>query len=269
MNNMLKFISLLCLSVSQLLPAATTTVSITDFKFTPVTVTIDIGDTVKWVNNGDAPHTSTSNVVGLWDKTMFKGNTFSRAFTAAGSFGYHCSFHQNMKATVIVRTPEQTRANIGKSLFASILPIKLNLTGKNANLAYWGSYIANAQSGCADCHSCPTYKLGNNPYRGQPKQFNVATYLAGGVSFSGGGLTVVSRNITPDITGKPGGLTLAAFKNLMRTGRGPSTGGAIIPVMPWPIYGMMSDYDLNALYEYLRAIPHAKTPVSNCAQPGQ
>jgi L-ascorbate metabolism protein UlaG (beta-lactamase superfamily) len=64
-------------------------------------------------------------------------------------------------------------------------------------------------------------------------------------------------------------LTLAAFKNLLRTGHDPDVAGALLPVMPWPIFGMMSEQDLNAVYEYLRAIPPAATPNVRCAEPGQ
>jgi hypothetical protein len=28
--------------------------------------------------------------------------------------------------------------------------------------------------------------------------------------------------------------------------------------MPWPTFGKMSERDLRAIYEYLRAIPHAE-----------
>ncbi len=28
--------------------------------------------------------------------------------------------------------------------------------------------------------------------------------------------------------------------------------------MPWPVVGKMIDVDLHAVYEYLRAIPHAE-----------
>jgi hypothetical protein len=173
-----------------------------------------------------------------------------------------------MVATVVVRSPEETRIQTGRALLTNIVPIKLNLTGKNAQLAYLGSYIVNAQAGCANCHSCSTYKVGNNPYLGQTKQFNTASYLAGGVNVSGGGVTAVSANLTPDSTGKPAGLTLAAFKNLLRTGHDPDVPGAFLPVMPWPIFGMMSDHDLTAIYEYLSSVPAAVTPATHCANPG-
>jgi hypothetical protein len=174
-----------------------------------------------------------------------------------------------MTATIVVLNSDQTRINTGKSLLTSIVPIRLNLTGKNANLAYQGSYIVNAQAGCANCHSCPTYKAGNNPYKRQAKKFNTRSYLAGGVNVSAGGETAVSANLTPDSTGKPAGLSLTEFKNLLRTGHDPDVPGALLPVMPWPIFGMMSEQDLNAIYEYLRSIPRAATPTAHCAEPGQ
>lgn len=270
MNAISKFLLLLCFFYTTQLVAATATVSITDFQFTPTTVTINIGDTVKWTNNGGAPHTTTSTAAGeAWDKTLFSGNVFSRVFTKEGSYTYRCNFHPSMTAKVVVRSVEQTRINTGKILIPTVVPITLNLVGKNANLAYLGSYIVNAQAGCANCHSCPTYKLGNNPYLGQPKKFNPASYLAGGVNVSGGGVTAVSANLTPDATGKPAGLSLLAFKTLLRTGKDPDVPTTLLPVMPWPIYGAMSDHDLDAIYEYLRAIPKATTPVAHCAQPGQ
>ena len=49
----------------------------------------------------------------------------------------------------------------------------------------------------------------------------------------------------------------------MRTGRDlknrpphvPSAEVDLLQVMPWPVYRNMSDRDLRAIYEYLRAIP--------------
>ena len=31
--------------------------------------------------------------------------------------------------------------------------------------------------------------------------------------------------------------------------------GPLLQVMPWPVYGNMIDQDLNAIYEFLSAIP--------------
>src|SRR5512137_1923768 len=75
-----------------------------------------------------------------------------------------------------------------------IAPVPLNLEGKNRALVSLGSYIVNAQAGCNDCHTCPNYADGVDPYNGHPKMVNTAHYLAGGRPFG----PFRSRNITPD-----------------------------------------------------------------------
>ncbi len=133
-----------------------------------------------------------------------------------------------------------------------IAPVPLNLHNRDRNLVGLGSYIVNAQSGCNDCHTNPPYAAGGDPYLGQPKRFNADRYLAGGMAFG----PVISANITPDADGLPAGLTLAEFKTVLRTGHDPDDPGRILQVMPWPVFQSMTDNDIRALYEYLRAIPH-------------
>jgi hypothetical protein len=131
-----------------------------------------------------------------------------------------------------------------------IAPVELKLRGRNRALVGLGSYIVNAQGGCNDCHTNPSYAPGGDPFLGQPEQINVDGYLAGGTPF---GPTIVSANITPDENGLPHGLTWPEFKRVIRTGR--HDGGEILQVMPWPVFRKMTDRDLMAVYEYLRSIP--------------
>lgn len=145
----------------------------------------------------------------------------------------------------------------------AIAPTRLNLHGKDIRKVGLGSYIVNAQSACADCHSCPTYAAGHNPYLGQPKQFNNTNYLAGGTPFG----PFTSANITPDATGKPAGLTSEEFLHVIHTGQDPDGSGRLLQVMPWPTFQDMSDDHLRAVYEYLRAIPHATS--GSCSGAGQ
>ena len=145
---------------------------------------------------------------------------------------------------------ENSVKEIGKRL----APVPLNLKGKKKDLVYRGSYIVNAQGGCNDCHTNPSYAPGGDPYRGEPTKINAAHYLAGGAQFG----PFTSPNITPDSHGLPAGLTFQEFKQVMRTGHDPDEPGEILQVMPWPVYGNMIDSDLKAVYEYLRAIPHAE-----------
>lgn len=147
-----------------------------------------------------------------------------------------------------------------------IAPVPLDFHRKNRALVGLGSYIVNAQGGCNDCHTCPSYTPGHNPFNGVGDgQFNPTNYLAGGVPF---GPVLRSANLTPDpVSGKPENLTLAEFVSVMRTGHDPDVPGHILQVMPWPVYRHMVDRDLRAIYEYLRAIPHAEP--GHCTGAGQ
>jgi len=169
-----------------------------------------------------------------------------------------------------------------------IAPVPLNLEGKNRELVGLGSYIVNAQSDCNGCHSAgpqTEFLPGHNPYFGQPEKINTATYLGGGRNFgkvSGPpSPDIISRNLTPDKTGRPeGGHTFAEFLQIIRTGKDfdhlhpncsatattncfppvPPVDGDLLQVMPWPIYKNMTEHDLRAIYEYLSAIPCIEGP---------
>ena len=175
----------------------------------------------------------------------------------------------------------ETQAKILKGYQGA--PVPLNLTGRDATLVGLGSYIVNFQGECNGCHSAgpPTaYAMGGNPYLGQKPKVNPATYLGGMNDFgafpdpAGPFPHIVSRNLTPDKTGRAaGGLKLDEFITLIRTGvdldkahptcKGAPDGkcipapfsGELLQIMPWPAYGNMTDRDLQSIYEYLSAIP--------------
>jgi hypothetical protein len=137
-----------------------------------------------------------------------------------------------------------------------IAPVTLNLRGKNRALVGLGSYIVNAQGGCNDCHTHPSYVKGGDPFAGEPEVINADQYLTGGRQFG----PFTSRNLTPDQFGRPAGLTFEEFATILHTGaepdRPPGSGlPPLLQVMPWPVYGKMIDRDLRAIYEFLRAIP--------------
>jgi hypothetical protein len=153
-----------------------------------------------------------------------------------------------------------------------IAPVKLDLRGRNAALVGLGSYYVNAQGGCADCHNCPTYQPGHNPFsppfgENGDGRLNAAHYLSGGTPFGPPEATIRSANLTPDANGRPAGLTFQQFLNLMRTGTEPDEPDERIPVMPRPLYRHMTSRDLRAVYEFLTAIPHAE--LGSCTAPGQ
>ena len=144
-----------------------------------------------------------------------------------------------------------------------IAPVPLDFKTKDRDLVGLGSYIVNAQAACGDCHTCPTYAPGHNPFQGGDGKINATNYLAGGVPFG----PIVSANITPDSSGKPAGLDFDEYLELIRTGHDPDEPNHILQVMPWPIFRNMNDRDILAIYTYLSSIPHAEP--GNCTGPGQ
>jgi len=161
-----------------------------------------------------------------------------------------------------VRADEISQILRGYEIITEIFPkgTKLNFAGTDWALVGLGSYLVNS-TGCNDCHTHPNYAPNHNPYMGQPKQLNMAEYLAGGRQFG----PVTSANLTPDQNRRPAGLTLAGFLEVMHTGHDPADpAGDILQVMPWPLYQWKTDRDLTAMYEYLRVIP----PLKNNPNPG-
>jgi hypothetical protein len=148
----------------------------------------------------------------------------------------------------------------------AIAPVHLNLESKNRALVGLGSYLVNAVGACNACHTCPSFTPGHSPFAGGDGQINAGSYLAGGVPFG----PFVSRNITPDGSGKPAGLTFDEFLSLIRTGVDPEHVTPLLQVMPWPTFRNLEDRDLAAIYEYLSSIPHADTPpAGTCSGPDQ
>jgi LPXTG-motif cell wall-anchored protein len=83
--------------------AASASVTISDFKFTPDTVTVNEGDTVTWTNDGPTVHTATAEHGSFDTGVLEKGESGSATFTQAGTINYICSPHPYMKGKVVVQ----------------------------------------------------------------------------------------------------------------------------------------------------------------------
>ena len=83
-----------------------------------------------------------------------------------------------------------------------------------------------------------------------------------GVSFT--------ANLTPDPeTGVLRDFTEQQFIQTLRTGRHQGQGRQILPPMPWPLIGQMTDEDLKAVFAYLRQIPAIKNKVPDPIPPAK
>ena len=71
--------------------------------FNPTSITVAVNATVTWTNKDNVGHNVTSDSGWFASSTIDPGNTYSHQFTAAGTYQYRCTIHQNMNGTVIVR----------------------------------------------------------------------------------------------------------------------------------------------------------------------
>jgi plastocyanin len=76
--------------------------TISDFKFTPATVTIHTGDTITWTNDGPSEHTATASNGSFDTGILKKGQSGSHTFTQPGTYAYICTIHPFMHGTIVV-----------------------------------------------------------------------------------------------------------------------------------------------------------------------
>jgi plastocyanin len=82
--------------------AANGAVTIKDFEFVQTSVTVNVGDSVTWLNQGPTIHTATANDGSFDSGNLSKGKSYSHKFTKAGTFSYFCKPHPFMKARIVV-----------------------------------------------------------------------------------------------------------------------------------------------------------------------
>lgn len=78
-------------------------VTIDNFSFTPVTLSVAPGTTVTWVNKDDVPHTIVSTDDKFKSQALDTDEKFSFTFSNPGTYEYYCSVHPKMTAKVIVK----------------------------------------------------------------------------------------------------------------------------------------------------------------------
>lgn len=86
-------------------------VTIADFSFTPGAITVHVGDTIQWLNDGPSPHTATANNGSFNTGVLTKGHSASVTFHLPGTFAYHCSIHPFMHGTVVVLAGAKTSSS--------------------------------------------------------------------------------------------------------------------------------------------------------------
>ena len=95
-------LALLCLCAAAPVPAL---VTIDNFSFSPVSLSVPAGTTVHWINSDDIPHTVTSAETPrrFGSLPLDTGDGFDYRFERPGTYAYFCSLHAHMQGVVIVR----------------------------------------------------------------------------------------------------------------------------------------------------------------------
>jgi plastocyanin len=78
-------------------------VAIHDFAYGPPTMTVPVGSTVTWTNRDEEVHTVTAAGGAFGSAGLDRNETFSRTFTARGTYDYFCALHPQMKGRIVVR----------------------------------------------------------------------------------------------------------------------------------------------------------------------
>ncbi len=100
-----RILVILCLAAPLIAHAQTThIVTVGDNFFSPSQLTINVGDTVRWMNAaGGNVHNVTSNS-GAWAASQTASSfTFEVTFNQAGTFNYTCTIHSGMDGTITVQ----------------------------------------------------------------------------------------------------------------------------------------------------------------------
>jgi plastocyanin len=84
-------------------PASEVAVKIDNFSFSPATITVSAGTTVRWTNRDDIPHTVVSEDKTFKSKVLDTDEQYTYTFTKPGTYDYFCSIHPKMTAKVVVQ----------------------------------------------------------------------------------------------------------------------------------------------------------------------
>ena len=77
-------------------------VSIKNMAFSPMSLSVPAGTTITWNNNDTTMHTVTADNGSFDSGNIAVGGKFTKVFSSAGSFAYHCTLHPEMKGTIVV-----------------------------------------------------------------------------------------------------------------------------------------------------------------------
>ena len=82
---------------------STASVAISNFTFTPSTVTVKAGTKVTWKNTDSVVHSVIADGGTFSSPILRTGDAFEFIFSKVGIYNYHCGIHPSMKAKIVVQ----------------------------------------------------------------------------------------------------------------------------------------------------------------------
>jgi plastocyanin len=79
------------------------TVTMAGMAFSPGTITVSAGTTITWKNNDNMAHTVTADDNSFDSGNIGAGSSYSKTFSVAGTYNYHCTIHAGMNGKVVVQ----------------------------------------------------------------------------------------------------------------------------------------------------------------------
>jgi plastocyanin len=78
-------------------------VHIKNFAYAPDTVTIRPGQSVRFVEEDETPHTVTADDKSFDSGNLERGRSWTHVFAKEGAYPYFCAYHTYMKGKVVVK----------------------------------------------------------------------------------------------------------------------------------------------------------------------
>ena len=78
-------------------------VTIDNFAYNPVPLTVKVGTEVTWINHDDIPHTVDSTQGKFKSAALDTDDKFEFRFTEAGEYPFYCRIHPKMTGKIIVQ----------------------------------------------------------------------------------------------------------------------------------------------------------------------
>ncbi|MBI4325116.1 MAG: hypothetical protein HY674_07610 [Chloroflexi bacterium] len=219
--------------------AATFTVNMNNFSFSPSTLRIKVGDTVSWVNQSGS-HDIQSDVA-LFKSPPPPVQSFSFTFTSVGTVTYRCNPHVSfgMRGTIIVEATANTPPSVsitsptGGATFTAPASITITATATDSNgtVTQVEFFVDGASIGV---DTASPFSVSTTLAAGSHALTAVATDNLGAKSQPSAAVTVTASapNVPPtvSITGPANGATFTAPASITITANATDSDGTVAQV---------------------------------------